>query len=308
MIITNIRRILKTGFIDFWRNGFVSLTSILVFTVTLFILGSLILGDAVLDAALNKVRNQVDINVYMTQDAPESDILLLKDRVAALPEVSEVTYVSREEVLAQFKEKHKDNYTVLQSIEVLDENPLRAELNIRANDPSQYGGIANFLDGESVVSSPSSGVIEKINYYDNKAAIDKLISLTSTADKIGLTLSIIFIFIAVIVSFTTIRLAIFTSREEIGIMRLVGSSNAYIRGPFIVQGAMYGIFSAIIIILLFYPLSRWASLSTVNFFDVINLFDYYSQNIIRISLTLLLSGVLLGVVSSFLAVRKYMSI
>jgi len=308
MIFTNLKRIIKTGFVDFWRNGFVSLASILVFTVTLFIIGSLILGGVVLDSALNQIRSQVDINVYMTLEAPENEILILRDRVADLPEVQEAIYISREEVLVQFKEKYADNYTVLQSIEVLDDNPLPAEINIRSDDPSQYEGIARFLDSETIVSGGSGGIIEKINYHDNKNAIDKLANLIDSLDRAGLYLTIIFIFIAVAVAFNTIKLVIFTSREEISVMRLVGASDSYIRGPFIIEGAMYGIAATVITLLLLYPITKWASLATDNFYGAMDLAAYYLDNILRIGLVLLISGVFLGMFSSFLAVKKYLNV
>ena len=166
MIFTKIKRVMKAGFVNFWRNGWVSLAAILVVVITLFTIGSLIFSRAVLESALNHIQDKVDISVYFKNDADEKDVLALKDSVAKLSEVKSVEYVSAVKSLEDFKERHKDNATLLQSIEELDKNPLGAVINIKAKQISQYGSVAKFLEGKS--ETPGDSIIDKVNYFQNK--------------------------------------------------------------------------------------------------------------------------------------------
>lgn len=308
MLWTSTKRIIKSGFVNFWRNGVVSLAGILVMTITLFVIGSIIFLGAILNTSLEQIKNKVDINVYFTTVAPEEEILSLKKSIESLSEVSFVSYVTRDEAIANFRERHKNDYLTLQALDELGENPLGASLSIKAKEPSQYESITKFLESKEAVSANGKKIIDKINYYQNKIAIDKLTKIIDSAKKIGLAITIVLIAISIIITFNTIRLAIYTAREEISVMRLVGGGNAYIRGPFLVEGTMYGVISSIITIVLFYPVTLWLGQTTENFFGGINLFEYYLSNFWQLLAIILLSGIALGVVSSFLAVRRYLDV
>ena len=308
MLWTSTKRIIKSGFVNFWRNGVVSLAGILVMTITLFVIGSIIFLGAILNTSLEQIRNKVDINVYFTTAAPEEEILSLKKSIESLPEVSFASYTTRDEAIANFRERHKNDYLTLQALDELGENPLGASLSIKAKEPSQYESITKFLESKEAVSANGKKIIDKINYYQNKIAIDKLTKIIDGAKKIGLAITIVLIAISIIITFNTIRLAIYTAREEISVMRLVGGNNAYIRGPFLIEGTMYGAISSIITMVLFYPVTLWLGQTTENFFGGINLFEYYLSNFWQLLAIILLSGIALGVVSSFLAVRRYLDV
>lgn len=290
---------------SFWRNGFVSLASILNITIALFLIGSLIFLSALMNTALEQIRNKVDIDVYFVTPAPDEDILALKISLEELPEVGLVTFTSRDDALVQFRERHADDFLTLQALEELDENPLRASLNIKAKETSQYESIARFLENQNEALSVEDQIIDDINYYQNKVAIDKLAKFIANAQRIGLAIVIAIALIAVINTFNTVRLAIYTSREEISVMRLVGADNKYIRGPFIVEGFLYGLVSALFVLILFYPLTLWLGGATERFFGGINIFQYYLGNFGQIFLIIVSSGILLGITSSYFAVRRY---
>ena len=308
MFWIKLKRIFKAGFINFWRNGIVSLTSMLVMSATLFIVGSLILGRAVLDASLAQVQNNVDINVYMRTDAPENDILALKESITKLAEVSEVEYVSREKALEDFRARHADNSLIIQSLEEIGENPLGATLNIKAKNTSEYESIAKFLESSSALGPGGVSIIDKVNYRQNKVIIDRLAHLIDSANTLGYAITIVFVLMSVAVTFNTIRLAIYTAREEITVMRLVGASNNYVRGPFMVEGIMYGLLSAFIVMVLLYPISVWTGQVSGNFLGGLNLLGYYQSNFFELFGVLVITGVLLGAVSSFLAVHRYLKV
>ncbi len=303
-----IKRVIRSGFFGFWRNTFVSLSSILIMMVTLSVIGFTIFSGAILQTTLQQIKDKVDINVYFVTSANEDDILAMKKSLEQLPEVKSVTYVSRDDVLAQFKERHQNDQFTLQALDELGQNPLGATLNIKAKDPSQYEGIAQFLQSKSEAALPGSSIIDKINYYQNKDAIDRLSNIINSADKLGFILTLFLIVISVLITFNTLRLVIYMSRDEISVMRLVGASASYIRGPFFVAGAIYGFVSAILTLILFYPMTLWLGSTTQNFFVGFSIFDYYTANFGEIFLILVCSGIFIGAVSSYLATRKYLRV
>jgi cell division transport system permease protein len=299
---------MRAGLANFTRNGFVSLAAILIMVVTLFFIGSVLLMITGLNVSLQGVKDKVDINVYFATTAEESDILTLKKTIEVLPEVKRVGYTSSDQALADFKQKHDTDQLTLQALGELGANPLGAVLNIKANDPSQYEIIANFLKGDNVLSKNKKVIIDKVNYYDNKAAIDKLTKIIRAAERLGLAAALILVLISLIIAFNTIRLAIYVAREEISVMRLVGANNKYIRGPFVVAGIFYGLTAGLITIVLFYPLTYWLRSSTESFFGGLNFFVYYVSHFGQLFLLLVGSGIVLGAVSSYLAVRRYLKI
>lgn len=304
----NIKRVFRAGFLDFWRNGFVSFASVLMMIFTLFVIGLALFTGVMLQTSLDEFRNKADMNVYFTTDAEESEILAVRDSLQALPEVESVDYISREQALAQFRETHQNDQLTLQALDELGENPLGAILNVEAQEIEQYETIARFLQNEEEASGTT--IIEKINYYDeqHRAAIERLARVTDSARWIGLIVIAIFVIATVAISFNTLRLAIYSSREEIHVMRLVGAGKGYIRAPFMVEGMLYGLIAGLITLVLFYPLTWWMGEATEDFFGGINIFSYYLSNFPFFFLVIVGSGVLLGAVASFLAVRRYLKV
>lgn len=305
MIILNIKRIIQAGFIGFWRSSYVSIASVLVLTVTLFVIGALMLSAAFLESTLTSIQERVDISVSFKLDAPEAEIKALQTSLELLPEVSQVTYTSREQELADFQVRHRDNSLLVQSLNEVG-NPFGARLSILATDPSQYEVISRFLEKNNQDSVLGEPIIDQISF--KRDIIDKLFGLISTSRTVGLFISVLLICLSILVTFTTISLAIYISREEISVMRLVGADNFYIRGPFLVQGMIAGIISSFIAITLLYPSVIWVRNTTVNVYGGINLVSYFIDNFAKVFLTLLVSGIILGIISSFLAVRKYLKV
>ncbi|MFA5750827.1 MAG: permease-like cell division protein FtsX [Candidatus Paceibacterota bacterium] len=299
-------RIIKAGFLNFKRSGTVSWASVLIMTITLSVITCIILLQAILNFSLNEIKEKVDIAIYFNVGAPNEEILALRDSLKELPEVDSVTYVSAEEALAIFRQRHEGDYATLAALDEIKENPLGAYLNIKAKQVSQYEGIADFLKSDDVLSSTSGSIIDKVNYFENKIVIDKLNSIISGAKSLGAIITIILIIISLIITLNTIRLAIFISKEEIGVMRLVGASKMTVRGPFLVEGIIYGLVATIITITLFFPITGWFSSGMTDFLGI-NINEYYVSNFLQISVILIISGGLLGTVSSFLAIRKYLN-
>lgn len=274
-------------------------------TITLSVITMIIFSQAILNFSLASLQNKVDVTVFFTLDAREGDILSLKKSIEGLPEVKSAEYISSEQALVQFKERHANDYLTLQALEELDANPLGATLNIKALDPANYESIANFLENGSALDANQKVIIDKVNYAQNKLVIDRLISIATGAKNLGIAITVILVLISLIITFNTIRLVIYIAREEISVMRLVGAENHYIRGPFLVEGMIYGVISSIITMILYYPMTLWVGANMTSFLGL-NLHDYYISNFFELLIITSVFGMILGVISSYFAVRAYL--
>lgn len=308
MIILNLKRVIRGGFTNFWRNPFVSFSAVVQMVLALFVISSVIFSSAILNFTLTQIKDKVDVNVYFVSNADEVDILAIKKSLEGLPEVERVVYTTSAQALADFKSRHANEELVLQALEELPDNPLGASLSVKAKHPSQYESVANFLKGNEVKSKDGSVIIDKVNYYENKVAIDRLSQAIILTNSVGFGLSIFFVLVAIIVTLNTLGLVIHVAREEISVMRLVGASSRYVKGPFIVSGLIYGVVSTIIVIIALFPLTYWLSGITGRFFTGLNLFHFYvgAKNFLVIFGTLLFSGLLIGTLSSLIAIRRYL--
>ncbi len=304
---TAFKRIMRGGFVGFWRNAFVSLAAIFVMTVALFVIGATLMLDQLLGASLANIQDKVDINVYFVTSAEQQDIDTLQISLESLPEVTEVTFTSREEALAQFRERHRNDELTIQALEELGDNPLGASLAVRAGETSQYEGIAQFLEEQQAIENPQAPLIDRVNFVKNKNAIDKLTGIIEAVEQSSLVTMLVLVVAAVLITFNTVRLAIYTTREEIAVQRLVGASNMFIRGPFMLQGIMYGMMAGVMALLLLYPILLWIGPETESFFQF-NLFTYFVQNFAYLFGVIVGTGVVLGLISSILAVSRYLRV
>lgn len=307
MFWIRLKRVMKSGWINFRRNGIVSTAAVLVATITLSVATGLFLFRAVLNSTITQVQQKVDIAVYFTIDAPEERILELENTLQKLPEVAQVDYNSADEQVLMFRDRHADDYLTLQALDELGNNPFGGSLLIKAKDSTQYESIAQVLEGDSQIARDNAQIIERINYSQNKLVIDRLNDLIANARTTGLGITIVLALVSIVIMFTTIRLTIYMAREEIGIMRLVGASGAYVRAPFLVEGMLYGFFAWLITTGIFlvgtYLIGSHAS-SVLG----MNLYTYYVGHFFSIGGLVLLIGLFLGSVSSMFAVRRYLDV
>lgn len=301
--MVKISRIIKYGIQSFLRNGWLSASTVTIMVLALVVFEGLIIFNVVARGAVEVLQEKIDISVYFKSNVSEDSILNIKRSLEGLSEVKNVQYVSREEALNEFKKLHADEEVITQTLDQLDENPLLASINIKAKDPRHYDSIAEYLDKPVFNDS-----IEKVTYAQNHVVIDRLISFVDTIKNGGALLTSFLSFLAVMITFNTIRLAIFSNSEQIGIMRLVGASNNFTRGPFVVEGIIDGIISAIISFVILIPLINFISPYVNNFIPEVDIKTYFNENFIRLFLYQLLFGVSLGILSSVIAIRKYLHV
>ena len=303
---TFFKRIFKSGSLNFFRNKTVSISSVAILTTTLIIIGIFFFFRGVFDYTLIQIRDKVDIKVYLKLDATSDQIASLKQKITTLPEVKSVTLTTADEALNSFKEDHSNDAITIPAREELNSNPFGAVFTIVAQDTAGYESIAQTLDSGSQFLGDSSSAIDRINYYELKSSIDKLNNIVNWVNTIGFWITLIFIIMSSLIIFNTIRLSIFIYKDEISVMRLVGASNTYIRGPFLVESTIYAFVSSILAMLLFFPITYYVAKKTSIFLNGLNIYKYYLNNLFSLFALLLIVSLVLATISSLLATRKYL--
>jgi len=302
-IFVSLRRIVKTGFTNFWRNGWLSAATVSVLTITLFMVFSLIMLSVLTEALIIDIQNRVDVSVYLKKDVKSADALSLRNDILALPEVKIAEYTSEEDALIAFREKHSENEIIIQSLEALEENPLESNISIKVQDPSQFKKVVDFVEKEEYAD-----IVNKVNFYENEEIINRLQTLISSIRKIGISISFVLLLIAFLVAFNTIRITIFTMKGEIGIMKLVGAGNWFVRGPFVIEGALYGVASSVLTVLIAWPILFFSSPYIAGFFSGADLLQYFKDNFLQIWLILLVIGSTVGSLGSLIAMQRYLKV
>lgn len=300
---TTIYRLIKYGFQTFWRQRLLTIATMVVILLALLVSQGLFIAGIVGGTALDSIQDKIDISVYFKVNTPEDEVLRVKRALEEFEEVSEVEYISRDKALEIFQERHAEDETITQALEELDENPLSASLNIKAENPEEYAVVAEYL--ESIVSDE---LVDNITYNQNQAVIDRLASIIRVSRQIGILAALFLTLVAVLVSFNTVLLGIYSNRDEIGIMRLVGASNLYVRGPFVVMGVIYGVITATLSMIITTPVIFLSSDYVRLFVPEMNLAAYYTGNFLTFFAYQLLFGIGIGVISSLIAIRRYLKI
>ena len=265
--------------------------------------GCLLIFSSVTNIFISDIQDKIDISVYFKTDTPEDEILKIKKALESLTEVKSIEYISRDEALKIFKLQHQTDDTVSQALEELSVNPLSASLNIRARELKDYSVIASYLGKEDF-----KNFISKVSYTQNVNVIDRLKRIKGIVEQGGFVMIVFISLIAALIIFNTIRLAIYSNREEIGIMRLVGGSNFFIRGPYLIEGMLYGFISGVLSVGIISLLVYYTAPYLKIFVPDINGWGYYTARLSGFFMWQLSFGIGLGIISSYIAVRKYLKI
>ena len=307
MFWTTIQRAIRAGWMSFKRNGVVSSAAVLATTITLTVITGLFLFHAVLGTTLATLEQKVDVSVYFSVSAPEDKILKLKATLEKLPDVKSVTYTTSDDQVKQFRTRNAGDYLTIQALDELNQNPFGGYILIKANDTTHYDSIVSVLEGDSKTASQYSDIIDRVNYSQNKEIIDRINHISTSANNLGIAIILVFTSISILIMFTTIRLAIYLWRDEIGIMRLVGASTGYARAPFLVTGMLYGFVSWLLMLAIIMPTTYFLGLRATSLIGI-NLFSYFMGNFFTLAFLVLIIGLLLGTLSSALAIRKYLKV
>lgn len=301
-MISFFKRIIKYGWQYFSRNGEMVFPNLFILTLALLLVSSLFLFRHTVKFIISLVQEKADVSIYFKEEAPEEEILSIEEEISKIPGIKEIKYTSREMALETFEEKHQENPLLLEALKEVGKNPFLASISVKASDPQQYEEILNLL------KEKDSKVIEKIDYSERKPLIEKIFSFSAKIEKAIIFLSAVLILVAVLVAFTTIRLSILNFGEEIAVQRLVGASNWFIRGPFIVQGLIIALFSATLSFFLLFALVKFLDPKIKMIIPEINLFQIFLSEISFLLTLQFLLGISLEIVASLLAIRRYLKI
>ncbi|MDD2785472.1 MAG: permease-like cell division protein FtsX [Patescibacteria group bacterium] len=235
-IVTSTVRVLAFAWKNFTRNAWIGLATIIVLILSLLSVNVLLGVNAVSDAALHELEDKVDVSVYLKPETPAAILETARSYMASLPQTQSVELLDADKALADFKERHKDDPKVLAALDELDQNPLGASLVIKAKKTEDYPFLI-----EALQNPQFSFAVESKTYDDNSASIDRVQHIAQTVRFVGLILIVLFSVFSTLIVYNSIRIAIYTQREELGIMRLVGASNAIVRLPLILSGVFQAV-------------------------------------------------------------------
>jgi cell division transport system permease protein len=299
-MIYQLKRTIKYGLKTIKRDGEIFLTSVFILFIAISLISFLFLFKKVSEFVISSIKAKADISVYFKEEAPEDEILRIKDEISKNPEIK-VDFISKDEALEEFQRRHRENQLLMVALKEVGKNPFLASLSIKANDPKVYEEVLSFLKGKELL-------IEKIDYSERKPLIEKIFSLTSNCEKGGIIISSILVLISIFVIFNTTRLSIINFREEISIQKLVGASNWFIRGPFLVEGICAGLLSALLSLLIVFLTCYFLSPKLSVLFEGLNLFEIFSSNLTPLILIQFFAGILLGTIPTLVAIRKFLKI
>ncbi len=304
-MFTTFKKIIRYGWSSFYRHKALSFATIFVLVLTLLLTTALFLLQHTADFLILELKERVDMSVFLKQNLLEEDILFLKEKIGELPGVVDVEHVSADEALEKFIKRFEHNPAIMEALDIVPFNPLLSSFLIRAETPAQYIKISYLLRTEAFAQ-----YIDRVDFDPERRQllIDRLFAITANINTGGITLSLLLAFMAILVTFNTISLAIHNAKDEIATMRLIGASNIFIKGPFIIQGIFVGIFSALIASIVSAFLIFLFNQEIMLFTDGLNLWAYFLNSLHLILLMQLTIGIILGSISSLIAIRKYLKV
>lgn len=294
---------LKQSLQGFARNLSTTLGSIITIFLSLLIIGVFIVGAAVIENVVKSVENEVSITAYISDDAKDSDIKRAQEYIQGLDGVASISFTSKDDALENFR-------NMSSNADIVDElggNPLPASINIELSDPQMVQQVAGQIES----SSQFAAVADEDNPADSlkygQRTVERLFSVTNYVRYIGIALIVLLVFIALVFINNTIRLAIMARRKEIAIMRLVGASNGFIRGPFLMEGALHAVIGAVLAIISLELLHRFALPQLQGSLAFLPI-EVSGTTFLAIYGILLLAGLIIGLTGSAFAMRRYLKV
>lgn len=304
--LITLRRIIRTGIINFVRNAWLAIAAIAVMVVTLTIVLVSVIANATFSNTVKQITDRIDVSVYLKDTVNEKQRNDLIKQLEGLENVREVHYISKDEALERYKAQNADNVDLLLAISQTD-NPLPASLQIKPRDPNRIQSIKDFLEKPEIKELQS----DETSYSgDRKEALDKITQATSFLRRAGVAGVVVFALISMLIIFNTIQMAIFNRREELTIMRLLGANTNFIRGPFVVETVIYGIIAAVVSVslcnMLFVVFSSAFDATSLGLLDIRYANDYFARHFWTILASQLAIGIFIGAASSILATKRYL--
>ncbi|MEI6169487.1 MAG: permease-like cell division protein FtsX [Candidatus Saccharibacteria bacterium] len=299
-------RVFKSGFRNTFRNAWLSSAATVIMAVTLLIMTFFAFSIIFVRSQLNEVQKKIDLTVFISDEAGEAQIKELQNKLLQVDGVESVQFVSKADALKRLEDSSEEGKKLAKSATDIG-NPLPSSLEVKLAKLDDIGGV-----NKRIRDLPEAVIITETSFDsrdDNrKGVIENVIKISNGVTRVGAVLSVVFLLIALMIIFNTIRMAIFTRREEIEIMKLVGATKWFVRGPFIVEGSMYGVFGATIATITLVPIGRVAGQFLTDKFNAGSTVAYFGANFWLIVLCMYGLGILIGAVSSWLAISRHLKL
>ncbi|HPM08654.1 MAG TPA: permease-like cell division protein FtsX [Candidatus Pacearchaeota archaeon] len=305
------KRIFKSGLTNFKRQFALNSATIFVLMVGLTLLTSAFFIDGLYNFLHESVQQKVGISVYFKLETSTDDILKLQQELKQRGDIKDVIYISKEEALQKFKDKHSYDDSILKTLEIIEGNPLPSSIRVIAKqDDSLIPGTANPYDeiAKFLKQDKYSPIIDQMSYYETESIIKSLINLTRDIKFMGLIVAIFFVLIVILMVFSTVRLTVRSFKEEIGVMKLVGASNWFVRGPFMVVGFVCGILAVLFSLILIGCVTYFSTPKIMAISSGFNPFMYFGNNFWKIFFMQLFAGVGIAIFANALAVKRYLKV
>lgn len=304
---TTLGRVFQYGVSAFTRNAWLSTAATAVMTVTLLIIVTSFMMRMIFADTIDVIQKRIDVSIYLVDNISDEDRQRLESAIRDIPIVTNIDYISKEEARDNFEENNRTELENLEALREVQENPFPASLRVSTSNPNRLSEISDLAQSEEfrdLQSAPPS------NAGERREAIDRIADWSRTFEIASLSASIVFVVISMLIIFNTIRMAIFNRREEIQMMRLIGADPSFIRGPFIVEAALYGVMAAAIASIAVYAVL----LTQGGLFEIYQGQDIQVANAVELFRAwpfvvvpaLMLIGIAIGVFSSLLAMRRYL--
>ncbi|WP_165045215.1 permease-like cell division protein FtsX [Adlercreutzia sp. ZJ138] len=290
----------------FSRNLSTALGSIVTIFLSLLIIGIFLMGGIVIENIVSSVESEVSITAYIADEASEADISKTKSFIEGLEGVASVGFTTKDQALENFRNSMTSNPEIIDQLD--GENPLPASIDVELSDPQLVEQVADSIESNSTFASicdNPSDPSESLKY--GQKTVEKLFSLTSYIRYIGIALVALLIFIAMVFINNTIRLAILARRKEIAIMRLVGASNGFIRGPFLMEGALHALIGSLLSVGALELLRRFALPQLQNALTWLPI-DIGGSIMAMIYVALIVAGLVIGLIGSAFAMGRYLKV
>lgn len=305
MYLLSLYRITKFALQNFGRNIWLSVVTVTIIVMSLFVITMLVALNVVVQDTITNLQQKIDISVYFKPETTSADVAVIRDNIKKIPFVAQTNLITRDEALESFKTRYAGNVIISQSLDELEVNPLGDILVVKATSVDNYRPILEVLSQDELKQ-----YIQESDFSDFDVIINRISEVSTKINQIGGVVSLIFIFVMVLVVFNTIRMAIYTHREEISIMRLVGASGSFIRAPFLLEGVLYALIAVLIVVSALFPILDAIQPFVGSFFGEgsLDLSQYFRDSFIVVfGLEFALIAVL-NIFSSWLALRKYIRV
>ena len=299
-------RIIKFAVLDFWRNIWVSINTVTIITLSILSVNFLIVITILVSQAIISVENRVNVNIYFKNEVARQEVQALEELITQKVVLKNSEIITPDKALENFRTRYANDPDIINALNELDDNPFSYSLLVQAENLNDYSLITEILDDPVYTT-----IIEERDFTDlesHERAIERVNEISERIQFIGLIVIFVLIFNSLLVVLNTIRLTIYTHKEEITIMRLVGASAVMIRGPFLLESFFYAIFSLLISVIIIYPVLNFIQpfLPQLLGQDTFNIISFLQSNWVIYIATQIITVILLTFFASYLAIRRYL--